>query len=59
MAKCTIRQLSTSNFDFPSLIKDTAKKYVDKTDLLYELATEKTDAQYFISRPRCFPASRI
>ena len=57
MAKRKIRELTTSNFDFPSLIKDTSKKYVDKTDLLYELATEKTDAQYFLSRPRRFGKS--
>ena len=31
MAKRRIRELTTSNFDFPSLIQDTSKKYVDKT----------------------------
>ena len=57
MAKRMIRKLTTSNYDFQSLIKDTTKKYVDKTGLLYELATESTDAQYFISRPRRFGKS--
>ncbi len=52
-----IRQLTTSNYDFPGLIQDPAKKYVDKTDLLYELASERSDAQYFIARPRRFGKS--
>ena len=30
---------------------------MDKTDILYELALEKTGAQYFISRPRRFGKS--
>ncbi len=33
MAKRTIRQLTTSNFDFPTLAQSTNKKYVDKTGL--------------------------
>ncbi len=53
----TIRQLTTSNFDFPSLAMSEESKYVDKTDLLYELARNKDDAQYFISRPRRFGKS--
>ncbi len=52
-----IRQLTTSNFDFPSLIQDPEAKYVDKTDLLYELARHKSDSQLFISRPRRFGKS--
>ncbi|MBR3085273.1 MAG: AAA family ATPase [Kiritimatiellae bacterium] len=52
-----IRQLTTSNFDFPSLITDPERKYVDKTDLLYELARHKSDSQLFISRPRRFGKS--
>ncbi len=52
-----IRQLTTSNFDFPSLITDPERKYVDKTDMLYELARHKSDAQLFISRPRRFGKS--
>ena len=53
----TIKQLTTSNFDFPNLIQDPERKYVDKTDLLYELARHKTDSQLFISRPRRFGKS--
>ena len=41
-----IRQLTTSNFDFPALVESSGKKYVDKTDLLYELASPKKDAQF-------------
>ena len=52
-----IRQLTTSNFDFPDLIQDPERKYVDKTDLLYELARHKSDSQLFISRPRRFGKS--
>ena len=52
-----IRQLTTSNFDFPALAQSAESKYVDKTDLLYELARHKDDAQYFISRPRRFGKS--
>lgn len=57
MAKRIIRQLTTSNFDFPALVRSKTKKYVDKTDLLYELALDEEDAQYFISRPRRFGKS--
>ena len=57
MAKRKIQELTTGVHDFESLIKDKTKKYVDKTNLLYELASEKTDAQYFISRPRRFGKS--
>ena len=57
MAKKVIRQLTTGVHDFPGLIQDEESKYVDKTDLLYELARHKKDAQYFISRPRRFGKS--
>ncbi len=57
MAKKTIRQLTTGTFDFPDLIQDEECKYVDKTDLLYQLASPKKDAQFFISRPRRFGKS--
>ena len=57
MAKRKIQELTTGVHDFESLIKDKTKKYVDKTNLLYELASEKTGAQYFISRPRRFGKS--
>ncbi len=52
-----IRVPTTGVFDFERLITDETKKYVDKTDLLYELAKPKTDAQLFISRPRRFGKS--
>ena len=57
MAKRKIQELTTGVHDFESLIKDKTKKYVDKTDILYELALEKTGAQYFLSRPRRFGKS--
>ncbi len=56
-AQRTIRQLTTGTHDFPTLMRSGEKKYVDKTDLLYELAKSKEDAQYFISRPRRFGKS--
>jgi len=52
-----IRVPTTGVVDFESLITDETKKYVDKTDLLYELARPKTDSQFFISRPRRFGKS--
>ena len=57
METAGIRQLTTSNFDFPDLVTDPERKYVDKTDLLYELARHKSDSQLFISRPRRFGKS--
>ena len=56
MEKPAIRQLTTSNFDFPDLIQDPKAKYVDKTDLLYTLCND-ADRQLFISRPRRFGAT--
>ena len=56
-AKRKIRQLTTGTHDFPTLIGSKESKYVDKTDLLYELARPRTDAQFFISRPRRFGKS--
>ena len=52
-----IRVPTTGVFDFPRLILDGEGKYVDKTDLLYQLASPKADAQLFISRPRRFGKS--
>ena len=52
-----IRVPTTGVFDFESIVTDETKKYVDKTDLLYALACDKTDAQLFISRPRRFGKS--
>lgn len=57
MEKRIIQELTTGVHDFESLIKDKTKKYVDKTGILYELARNETDAQYFISRPRRFGKS--
>ena len=51
-----IRQLTTSNFDFPDLITDPQAKYVDKTDMLFALCNG-VDRQLFISRPRRFGKS--
>ena len=48
---------TTGTYDFPSLILGGEGKYVDKTDLLYQLASPKADAQLFISRPRRFGKS--
>ena len=52
-----IKVPTTGVFDFPSLVLGGEGKYVDKTELLYRLAAPKTDAQYFISRPRRFGKS--
>ena len=57
MAKRIIQELTTGVHDFPTLIGDKENKYVDKTGILYELARRKTNAQYFISRPRRFGKS--
>ncbi len=48
---------TTGTYDFPKLILGGEGKYVDKTDLLYQLASPKADAQLFISRPRRFGKS--
>jgi len=59
MATCEkkIKVPTTGLFDFPELILGGEGKYVDKTDLLYQLASPKADAQLFISRPRRFGKS--
>ncbi len=57
MARRKIQELTTGVHDFPTLIGDRENKYVDKTGLLYKLARRKTNAQYFISRPRRFGKS--
>ena len=56
METAGIRQLTTSNFDFPDLVTNPKAKYVDKTDLLYTLCND-VDSQLFISRPRRFGKS--
>ena len=55
--KKTIKVPTTGVCDFETLISDPEAKYVDKTDLLYDMARPKSDAQYFISRPRRFGKS--
>ena len=57
MARRKIQELTTGVHDFPTLIGDRENKYVDKTGLLYKLARRKTNAQYFLSRPRRFGKS--
>ena len=56
--KKTIRVPTTGVCDFKALITDEKRKYVDKTDILYELAND-ADQQLFISRPRRFGKSRM
>ncbi len=51
-----IKVPTTGVFDFPNLILGGKGKYVDKTDLLYQLAND-ADQQLFISRPRRFGKS--
>ena len=52
-----IKVPTTGTYDFPSLILGGEGKYVDKTDLLYQLASPKSDTQLFMSRPRRFGKS--
>ena len=54
--KRKIRQLTIGTHDFPTLMEKPESKYVDKTDLLYQLATDN-ETQFFISRPRRFGKS--
>ena len=54
--KTFIRVPTTGVFDFETLITGGKGKYVDKTDLLYELCND-ADQQLFISRPRRFGKS--
>ena len=51
-----IKMPTTGVSDFPSLILGGKGKYVDKTELLYQLAND-ADQQLFISRPRRFGKS--
>ena len=51
-----IKVPTTGLFDFPELILGGKGKYIDKTALLYELASD-ADQQLFISRPRRFGKS--
>ena len=57
MEERKIKVPTIGTYDFPSLILGGEGKYVDKTDLLYELASPKSDTQLFMSRPRRFGKS--
>ncbi len=54
--KKTIKVPTTGVCDFETLVTNQKGKYVDKTDLLYELCND-ADQQLFISRPRRFGKS--
>ena len=54
--KKTIKVPTTGVCDFETLVTSQKGKYVDKTDLLYELCND-ADQQLFISRPRRFGKS--
>jgi hypothetical protein len=51
-----MKPIATANYDFEGLIKG-GYVYVDKTDMLWKLASNERDAIYFISRPRRFGKS--
>jgi hypothetical protein len=51
-----IRVPTTGVFDFETIVTSEKAKYVDKTDLLYQLCND-VDQQLFISRPRRFGKS--
>ena len=51
-----MKMLTTGMHDFPALRSKERGKYVDKTQLLYELCDD-VDQQLFISRPRRFGKS--
>ena len=48
--KKPMKMLTTGMHDFPALRRNVRGKYVDKTQLLYELCGD-VDQQLFISRP--------
>ena len=50
-----MKPIATANYDFEKLINDGCV-YVDKTDMLWKLASAK-DGIFFISRPRRFGKS--
>ena len=52
-----IKVPTTGTFDFETLITSKDGKYVDKTALLYELASPTVDSQFFLARPRRFGKS--
>ncbi|WP_443744554.1 AAA family ATPase [Sutterella sp.] len=54
----TLQPLSLYNSSFSS-IRETNRIYVDKTDLVYELAKPEAGGWYFLSRPRRFGKSLL
>ena len=50
------RNFPTTTQHFPDLIEDNAI-YVDKTQFIVSLIAKKSNAQYFLSRPRRFGKS--
>ena len=54
--KKPIRVPTTGVFDFETLVTSKKGKYVDETDILYELCND-AGQQLFISRPRRFGKS--
>ena len=54
--KKPMKMLTTGMHDFPALRRNERGKYVDKTQLLYELCGD-VDQQLFLSRPRRFGKS--
>ena len=51
-----MKPINTSIYDFPRLIED-GYVYVDKTEIIYELAKPGADILYFLPRPRRFGKS--
>ena len=51
-----MKPIATDNYDFERLIAD-GYAYVDKTDMLWQLANGKNGTLFFISRPRRFGKS--
>ena len=50
-----MEKIATSFCSFERLVKRYT--YVDKTDMLWRLVSDKEDSQFFISRPRRFGKS--
>ena len=51
-----MRPIATDTHDFPSLRRD-GKIYVDKTEFIYRLITNRDARLFFVSRPRRFGKS--
>ena len=52
-----LKTLPTANYDFESLRTGGSCVYVDKTDMIWRLASIEDDALFFMSRPRRFGKS--